>query len=132
MSRGPIAGIGGRAGLPGQLPARSVLKALVANLDQFNTDLRDDAEIRVVIFESADPEFFLAHGDMRLVVDADALSGVPGWPWHGALPAVPQPAAGHNRQSGRAGAAAGTSSCSAMSGHGVRTSSPERVVAASS
>jgi enoyl-CoA hydratase/carnithine racemase/SAM-dependent methyltransferase len=48
--------------------------ALVADLDRFNTDVRDDEAIRVIVFESADPEFFIAHGDMRLVADPDALA----------------------------------------------------------
>jgi enoyl-CoA hydratase/carnithine racemase len=48
--------------------------ALVVDLDRFNTDVRDDGAIRVIVFESANPEFFLAHGDMRLIVDPDALA----------------------------------------------------------
>lgn len=48
--------------------------ALVADLDRFNTDVRDDDAVRVIVFESANPDFFLAHGDMRLVVDPEALA----------------------------------------------------------
>lgn len=48
--------------------------ALVTDLDRFNTEVRDDESVRVIVFESADPEFFLAHGDMRLVVDPEALT----------------------------------------------------------
>lgn len=48
--------------------------ALIADLARFNTDVRDDETIRVVVFESANPEFFIAHGEMRLVVDPGALT----------------------------------------------------------
>lgn len=46
---------------------------LIRDLDQLNTDLRADPGIRVLVFESANPEFFLAHGDLRLIVDPEAL-----------------------------------------------------------
>ncbi|MFF4052823.1 enoyl-CoA hydratase/isomerase family protein [Streptomyces chartreusis] len=32
------------------------------------------ADVRVIVFESADPEFFIAHGDMRFVTDPDVLA----------------------------------------------------------
>ncbi|MGW1738084.1 enoyl-CoA hydratase/isomerase family protein [Nocardia sp. NPDC001965] len=48
--------------------------ALVADLDRFHTDVHDDPEIRVIVFDSALPDFFLAHGDMRLVTEPDALA----------------------------------------------------------
>ncbi|MFF2082699.1 enoyl-CoA hydratase-related protein [Nocardia sp. NPDC058176] len=48
--------------------------ALIADLARFETEVRDDEAIRVLVFESADPEFFIAHGDMRLVVDPGALA----------------------------------------------------------
>jgi enoyl-CoA hydratase/carnithine racemase len=49
--------------------------ALVVDLDRFNTDVRDDDTIRVIVVDSANPEFFLAHGDMHLVTDPKALAG---------------------------------------------------------
>jgi len=55
-------------------PINLLDKALIADLDHFNTDVREDDGIRVVVFESANPDFFLAHGDMRLIVDPDALA----------------------------------------------------------
>jgi enoyl-CoA hydratase/carnithine racemase len=58
----------------GNPPVNLLDMALVADLDRFNTDVRDDETIRVIVFESANPEFFLAHGDMDLVVDPDALA----------------------------------------------------------
>jgi enoyl-CoA hydratase/carnithine racemase len=54
-------------------PINLLDKALISDLDRFNTDVRDDDAIRVVVFESANPEFFLAHGDIRLIVDPEAL-----------------------------------------------------------
>jgi len=55
-------------------PVNLLDTALIADLDRFNTDVRDDEAVRVIVFESANPEFFLAHGDMRLVVDPEALA----------------------------------------------------------
>jgi enoyl-CoA hydratase/carnithine racemase len=37
------------------------------------TALADDPSVRVIVFSSADPEFFLAHVDMRIAEDMDAL-----------------------------------------------------------
>ncbi|GAB3836294.1 enoyl-CoA hydratase/isomerase family protein [Dactylosporangium cerinum] len=56
---------------------------LIADLDRFNTDVRDDDAVRVVVFGSANPEFFLAHGDMRLVTDPDALAAFAAGPGPG-------------------------------------------------
>ncbi|MEU9556410.1 enoyl-CoA hydratase/isomerase family protein [Streptomyces fumanus] len=41
--------------------------ALMADLRHLLTTLRDDGSVRVIVFESADPEFFIAHVDMSLV-----------------------------------------------------------------
>lgn len=46
---------------------------LLPSLRGFINRVKNDAEIRVVVFESADPEFFSAHGDMRYLTDPDAL-----------------------------------------------------------
>ncbi|MGF7236906.1 MAG: enoyl-CoA hydratase/isomerase family protein [Frankia sp.] len=54
-------------------PVNLLDSALVAELDRFNTEVRADDAVRVIVFESAIPEFFLAHGDMRLVVDPAAM-----------------------------------------------------------
>lgn len=46
---------------------------LVAELDRFRADVQDDPSVRVVVLQSADPEFFLSHGPLSLVVDPAAL-----------------------------------------------------------
>ncbi|MBU3864015.1 enoyl-CoA hydratase/isomerase family protein, partial [Streptomyces sp. 4503] len=43
------------------------------SLRAFVARVRDDADVRVIVFESADPEFFVAHGDMAYLTDPDAL-----------------------------------------------------------
>ncbi|WNV89106.1 enoyl-CoA hydratase/isomerase family protein [Umezawaea sp. Da 62-37] len=43
--------------------------ALMTDLRHLLTALRDDDEVRVVVFDSADPEFFIAHVDMGLGED---------------------------------------------------------------
>ncbi|GAA1034902.1 MULTISPECIES: enoyl-CoA hydratase/isomerase family protein [Amycolatopsis] len=47
--------------------------ALMADLRRLLTTLRDDASARVVVFDSADPDFFIAHVDMSLVDAPDAF-----------------------------------------------------------
>ncbi|MCM3296975.1 enoyl-CoA hydratase/isomerase family protein [Streptomyces pseudogriseolus] len=42
---------------------------LIADLMAFSARVRDDDTVRVVVFESADPEFFIAHGDMHFLTD---------------------------------------------------------------
>ena len=41
--------------------------ALLGALDAFGRDVADDARVRVVVLRSADPEFFIAHGDVELI-----------------------------------------------------------------
>ncbi|MFJ5992916.1 enoyl-CoA hydratase/isomerase family protein [Lentzea sp. NPDC092896] len=47
----------------------TMMRELRGLLDGF----RDDPSVRVVVFASADPEFFLAHVDMLVLEDADGL-----------------------------------------------------------
>lgn len=47
---------------------------LLPSLRGFINRVRDDKSIRVVVFDSADPEFFSAHGDMAYLTDPDALA----------------------------------------------------------
>lgn len=47
---------------------------LLPSLRGFVNRVRSDESIRVIVFESADPEFFSAHGDMAYLTDPDALS----------------------------------------------------------
>lgn len=46
---------------------------LLPSLRGFVDRVRDDSDIRVIVFESADPEFFIAHGDMNYLLDPEAL-----------------------------------------------------------
>ncbi|GAB6899288.1 enoyl-CoA hydratase/isomerase family protein [Kineosporia succinea] len=46
---------------------------LLSSLRGFVHRVRTDADVRVVVFQSADPEFFSAHGDMAYVTDPEAL-----------------------------------------------------------
>ncbi|MQY27449.1 enoyl-CoA hydratase/isomerase family protein [Nocardia aurantia] len=55
-------------------PVNLLDEILIADLDRLYHDIRDDPDTRVVVFTSADPEFFLSHGDMRLVTDPEALA----------------------------------------------------------
>jgi enoyl-CoA hydratase/carnithine racemase len=50
--------------------------ALMTDLRDLLTALRDDDSVRVIVFDSADPEFFLAHVDMTST--PDALAGLAG------------------------------------------------------
>jgi enoyl-CoA hydratase/carnithine racemase len=46
---------------------------LLASLRAFVHRVKDDADVRVIVFDSADEEFFSAHGDMHFLTDMDAL-----------------------------------------------------------
>lgn len=41
--------------------------ALMADLRRLLAELRDDGSVRVIVFDSANPEFFIAHVDMSLI-----------------------------------------------------------------
>ncbi|GLY04581.1 enoyl-CoA hydratase/isomerase family protein [Actinoplanes sp. NBRC 101535] len=41
--------------------------ALITDLNAFADGVRDDGTVKVIVFESADPEFFIAHGDAHFV-----------------------------------------------------------------
>ena len=47
---------------------------LLPSLRGFVNRVRREESIRVIVFESADPQFFSAHGDMGYLTDPDALS----------------------------------------------------------
>ncbi|WP_194923954.1 enoyl-CoA hydratase/isomerase family protein [Catenulispora pinisilvae] len=50
--------------------------ALLRDLDAFLTEVAQDAAVRVIVFESADTEFFVAHGDMDFIEDPQAVIGI--------------------------------------------------------
>lgn len=54
-------------------PVNILDSALTADLRNLLTALRDDDSVRVIVFDSADPEFFIAHVDMSLVDTPDAF-----------------------------------------------------------
>ncbi|GAB2901036.1 enoyl-CoA hydratase/isomerase family protein [Streptomyces mayteni] len=54
-------------------PVNVLNVALMADLRHLLTALRDDASVRVIVFDSANPEFFIAHVDMSLVDTPDAF-----------------------------------------------------------
>lgn len=54
-------------------PPLNLLDAtLIGQLRRFAARVRDDEDLRVVVFSSADPEFFIAHGDMGFLTDPAA------------------------------------------------------------
>jgi enoyl-CoA hydratase/carnithine racemase len=42
--------------------------ALMLELDRFGREVSDDASVRVVVVDSADPDFFIAHADVSLIL----------------------------------------------------------------
>ena len=60
---------------------------LLPSLRGFLYQVHTDADVRVVVFQSADPDFFSAHGDMGYLTDPEALpaataaaiAAAPGW-----------------------------------------------------
>lgn len=54
-------------------PVNVLNVALMADLRHLLTALRDDDSVRVIVFDSASPEFFIAHVDMTLVDAPDAF-----------------------------------------------------------
>ena len=54
-------------------PVNVLNVALMTELRDLLTALRDDESVRVILFDSADPEFFIAHVDMTIGDEMDAL-----------------------------------------------------------
>ncbi|MGW7353976.1 enoyl-CoA hydratase/isomerase family protein [Streptomyces sp. NPDC054784] len=50
---------------------------VLVDLDRFVDAVGGDDDVRVIVFDSADPDFFLAHGDMTTVDDPDAFARLP-------------------------------------------------------
>jgi enoyl-CoA hydratase/carnithine racemase len=57
-------------------PLNIVDGTLLTDLDAFAGRVRDDREVKVIIFQSADPDFFLPHGDMNFVDDPEAFAAL--------------------------------------------------------
>ncbi|WP_328395780.1 enoyl-CoA hydratase/isomerase family protein [Nocardia sp. NBC_00416] len=64
-------------------PVNLVDAQLITDLDRFHDEIHDDAAIRVIVFQSALPDFFLAHGDMRLVSEPETLAAYAAGPGPG-------------------------------------------------
>lgn len=47
---------------------------LLPSLRRFVAQVRGDADVRVIVFQSADPEFFIAHGDMRFITEPEVMA----------------------------------------------------------
>ncbi|CAA9459215.1 MAG: Enoyl-CoA hydratase [uncultured Rubrobacteraceae bacterium] len=54
-------------------PVNVLNVALMTELRDLLTALRDDESVRVIVFDSADPELFIAHVDMTIGGEMDAL-----------------------------------------------------------
>ncbi|MFD3702095.1 enoyl-CoA hydratase/isomerase family protein [Nocardia sp. NPDC058658] len=57
-------------------PVNVLNVAMMSDLRNLLAAVRDDDSIRVIVFDSADPEFFIAHVDMSLVDTPDAFAGL--------------------------------------------------------
>ena len=49
-------------------PANVMTAALYNDLVGFTTEVETDDRVRVVVFQSADPEFFIAHFDVEMIL----------------------------------------------------------------
>ena len=57
-------------------PLNVMNAALMTDLDCFAGRVREDAGVRVIVFQSADPEFFIPHGDMGFVDDPSSFASL--------------------------------------------------------
>lgn len=57
----------------GHPPLNVLDLALITELSRFVAAMRADEHVRVIVFQSADPDFFLAHGDMNFIADPASL-----------------------------------------------------------
>lgn len=57
-------------------PVNVISAVMMRELTETLSGLRDDPAVRVIVFSSANPEYFLAHVDMRIAEDLDILQGL--------------------------------------------------------
>lgn len=58
-------------------PPLNLLDAkLMTDLDRFAARVVDDQAVRVIVFQSADPDFFVPHGDMNFVDDPSSFANL--------------------------------------------------------
>ncbi|AGZ40912.1 enoyl-CoA hydratase/isomerase family protein [Actinoplanes friuliensis] len=55
-------------------PLNLLDRTLITSLLSFVARVGDDDTVQVIVFDSADPEFFIAHGDMAFLTDPSALA----------------------------------------------------------
>ncbi|GIH71253.1 enoyl-CoA hydratase/isomerase family protein [Sphaerimonospora thailandensis] len=55
-------------------PINTLDRALVTDLIRFVRSVRDDDAVRVIVLESANPEFFSAHADLKWMFEPDELT----------------------------------------------------------
>ncbi|MEE4585903.1 enoyl-CoA hydratase/isomerase family protein [Streptomyces antimycoticus] len=59
-------------------PPLNLLDAtLMLDLDRFAASMSGNDDVRVIVFDSADPDFFIAHGDMTFADDPATFSALP-------------------------------------------------------
>ena len=59
-------------------PPLNILDAeLLRDIDRFAGTVRDDDAVRVIVFQSGDPEFFMPHGDLNFIDDPAAVMALP-------------------------------------------------------
>ncbi|WP_413804485.1 enoyl-CoA hydratase/isomerase family protein [Streptomyces sp. OE57] len=59
-------------------PPLNLLDAtLMLDLDRFAASMSGNDDVRVIVFNSADPDFFIAHGDMTFADDPAAFAALP-------------------------------------------------------
>ena len=47
---------------------------LMAEMDRLGREFEDDAAVRVIVFQSRDPDFFIAHADVNLIQRLPSIS----------------------------------------------------------
>ncbi|MGV2984561.1 enoyl-CoA hydratase/isomerase family protein [Microbacterium sp. AGC85] len=57
-------------------PVNALSAHVMRELHELLTPVRDDDTVAVIVFESADPEYFIAHVDMNLAEQMDALGAL--------------------------------------------------------
>ncbi|RFM30798.1 enoyl-CoA hydratase/isomerase family protein [Chitinophaga silvisoli] len=58
-------------------PPLNVLDAsLMISLGQFVASMQEDKTVKVIVFQSADPDFFIAHGDTNYIVDPTSFASL--------------------------------------------------------
>ena len=58
-------------------PPMNVMNAtMMLDLAAFTAAVQSDEALKVIVFQSADPDYFIAHGDMNYIVDPSSFAGL--------------------------------------------------------